>query len=102
MKQGLVFDSRALRDEWSKAVIAAEMPGLLIHDLRRSAIRNLIAAGVPEKVAMSISGHKTRSVFDRYHIVSTNDVSNAMKQIEKSLENGESLVRDGNKSNTSS
>jgi len=93
IRQGLVFDDPALCDEWSNAVVAAELPGLLIHDLRRSAIRNLIAAGVPEKVAMSISGHKTRAVFDRYHIVSTADVSNAMKQVEKSFQNGESLVR---------
>jgi integrase len=75
-KEGLVFNDTNLREEWTTAVKAAEMTGLLVHDLRRSAIRNLIAAGVPEKVAMSISGHKTRAVFDRYHIVDATDVTN--------------------------
>jgi integrase len=97
LKEGLVFDIRGLRDEWSKAVKAAEMPNLLIHDLRRSAIRNLIDAGVAEKVAMSISGHKTRAVFDRYHIVNTENVVNAMQKLQNNLtkpgQNGESLVR---------
>jgi integrase len=92
-----VFSDTNLREEWTVATKAAEMPGLLVHDLRRSAIRNLIAAGVPEKVAMSISGHKTRAVFDRYHIVDTADVVNAMSKLQnKQLgesKNGESLVR---------
>ena len=96
-KEGLVFDDTNLREEWTKAVAAAEMPGLLVHDLRRSAIRNLIAAGVPEKIAMSISGHKTRAVFDRYHIVDATDVLNAMNKLQKKQlaegKNGESLVR---------
>ena len=58
--------------------------GLTVHDLRRSAIRNLINAGVPEKVAMQIIGHETRSVFDRYHVVSAGDVTAAMKRVEAS------------------
>ena len=96
-KEGLVFNDTNLREEWTVATKAAGMPGLLVHDLRRSAIRNLIAAGVPEKVAMSISGHKTRAVFDRYHIVDSTDVVRAMNQLQnKQLaesKNGESLVR---------
>jgi hypothetical protein len=45
---------------------------------------NLARAGVPEKTAMAISGHKTWSVFDRYTIVSTEDITNAMGRVEVS------------------
>jgi hypothetical protein len=66
--------------------------GLIIHDLRRSAIKNLMKAGVNEKFAMKISGHKTRDVFDRYHIVDTDDVVNAMRRVQIS-ENGANTVQ---------
>jgi integrase len=95
-KTGLVFDGTNLRKDWQRACVACGLgtltevegkrdpryAGLLIHDLRRSAIRNLMKVGVNEKVAMSISGHKTRSVFDRYHIVDTEDVTEAMRRVQ--------------------
>jgi integrase len=102
-KQGPVFDNTNLRKHWQNACSTTGLgqleeiegkrdkryTGLIIHDLRRSAIRNLVRAGVPERVVMSISGHKTRSVFDRYNIVSEQDVVEAMRK----LQNSTGLVR---------
>jgi integrase len=71
------------RETWELLVSAAGVPGLLFHDLRRSAVRNMVRRGVPQKTAREISGHKTDAVFSRYNIVSEADIRDAAHKIEE-------------------
>ena len=81
---------RDFRGTWAKTCAEAGMPGLLFHDLRRTAARNLRRAGVAEGVIMKIGGWRTRSVFERYAIVvSQADIAEALGRLE--LRDGHSL-----------
>jgi len=73
---------RDFRETWAHACTFAGVPGLLFHDLRRTAARNLRRAGIAEGVIMKIGGWRTRSVFERYAIVSQTDIEEALKKLE--------------------
>ena len=107
VKAGKVFDTTNLTKEWRKACAAAQLgriievagkpndpryEGLTIHDLRRSAVRNLVQAGNAESTVMKISGHKHHSVFRRYAVTSEGDLTKAMGKV---VSNGlsETLVK---------
>lgn len=75
----------SIKTAWKVACEKIGLQGKLFHDFRRTAVRNLIRAGVPQPVAMKISGHRTSSVFNRYDIVSEADLLEATQKLSSHL-----------------
>ena len=72
---------RSFHNAWREACKRARVPGRLIHDLRRTAVRNFERAGVSRSAAMKLSGHKTESIYRRYAIVSEADLAEAVGKV---------------------
>jgi integrase len=88
MMSGFIFhrEGEPIREfgrSWATACRMAGVPGRLFHDLRRSAVRDLIRAGVSQDVAMSISGHRSPAMFKRYNITDERDQRQALQQVQQ-------------------
>jgi len=87
---------KSFRRAWDTARTEAELPDLLFHDLRRSAARNMIRAGVPQSVAQEYTGHETAALFRRYNIVDESSLREQASKLDALREREQEAVRDTN------
>ncbi len=76
---------KGFRKSWADACMAAGFPGRILHDLRRSAVRNMERHGLSRSVAMQLTGHKTEAVYRRYAITSQGDLREGVERLNASL-----------------
>ncbi len=82
-RDGVKIATATWQRHWTKARKAAGMPNKILHDTRRTAVRNLDRAGVSRKVAMALVGHKTQAIYDRYNIVSEDDLRDGAEKLQR-------------------
>ena len=74
-----------IRRSWYKACRQAGCPGRIKHDPRRSAVRDMVQAGISARVAMTITGRRTRKILLRHHIVSPGDLQDAARKLSRTI-----------------
>ena len=88
---------KSLYKAWRTACEKAGVPGRIMHDFRRTAIRNIDRAGITENIAMKLTGHKTSSVYQRYNIVSDRDLEEAAGHLENAMVTKKVTIGDSTK-----
>jgi len=73
---------RVFKRAWKTTCKRARLPGRIPHNFRRTAVWNRVRAGIPERVAMTMTGHRTRSVFERNNIVNEGDLAEAARKLD--------------------
>jgi integrase len=91
---------RQFNKQWDAACVRAGITGMLFHDLRRTAVRAMIRAGVSQHVAMQISGHKTASVFRRYDVVDEADLLEAAQKLQRHVDARRAAAEEADKTGT--
>jgi integrase len=84
-------DGRPVKEfkrSWKTACKDAGLPGRIPHDFRRTAVRNPSRSGIIDRVAMQMTGHKTRSIYDRYNILNEADPKEAAEKLNQHLKTG--------------
>jgi integrase len=85
-ENGQPIDVRKFWETWNTACVRAgigKYVGRILHDLSRSAVRNMVKAGIAPQIAKRISGHKTDSMFERYSIINMDDLREALAKTQQ-------------------
>ncbi len=79
-RNGKPVSDSTFTKQWQRARKAAGLPGVVLHDMRRTACRNMVRAGIAQTTVMAILGHRSDSMFRRYSITTSEDKREALRR----------------------